>query len=154
MSIWHRFKTRLRKAISAGQGVGNDDDSASGRSFQAVDQKAQIVRLATDVLEGRLGLTEGSGQLLMYLGAFPEAFPYFTVLFDERQLREVVPIFGAVQNAADRFHPLPGSRDRHLWDADVVAKRDQDRETFEATVRAHVTEACRNIIVWLSANQA
>jgi hypothetical protein len=87
----------------------------------------------------------------MYMGGFPDAFPYFTVLFKEHQLRETIPIFGAVHSAAvDQFHPLPGSEDRHLWNADVVAKRDRDRETFEATARPQVEDACRKIVKWLS----
>jgi hypothetical protein len=149
MSIWHRLKTSVRKAFSAGQGATNHE-SAQGGSFQAADQKAQILRLATGVLDGRLGVFEGAGQLLLYMGGFPDAFPHFTVLFEEHQLREIIPVLGAMQRGADQFHPLPGSRDRHLWDAEVVAKRDRERETFEATARPQLEDACRKIVNWLS----
>jgi len=149
MSFWGRIKFSLKQAFSAGQRA-TDAEAVDGGPFQA-HQKAQIIHLATEILDGRLGLIDGSSQLLLYMGGFPEAFPHFTVLFDERQLQDVIPILGEVRIAADRFHPLPGSPDRQHWSAEVIAKRDHDRETFESSIRPQVTEACRNIVHWLNA---
>jgi hypothetical protein len=149
MSIWRRLKSRLQRAFSADEGA-TKEQSAQELPFRAEDQKARILHLATGVLAGRLGLIEGSRQLHFCMGGFPDAFPYFTRLFEEQQLEELIPIFGGVAAAAEQFSPLPGSPDRHLWNAEVVAKRDRDREAFEASMRPQVHDACRKIMKWLS----
>ena len=73
MSFWGRIKFSLKQAFSAGQRA-TDAEAVDGGPFQA-HQKAQIIHLATEILDGRLGLIDGSSQLLLYMGGFPEAFP-------------------------------------------------------------------------------
>jgi hypothetical protein len=149
MSIWSRFKANLHQVFFTGE-HGAVKQQAGGSEIHAVHERAQIIRLATEVLDGKLGVIEGSWQLNLYLGGFPDAFPHFAVLFDDRQLQEIIPVFGEVRSACDRFYPLPGSPDRHLWSAEVVAKKDRDREIYEAMAYPQVTEACRKIVTWLN----
>jgi hypothetical protein len=148
MSIWRRLMGGIYRALVGDRSVANDALAES--PFQASDQKAEIVRLAKQILERESGLIEGTSQLNLYLGRFPDAFPHFMILFEERQLREVLPILIEVEGAMDRFSPLPGSPDRHLWSREVIEQRDRERERFETLMRPQAEEACRKILTWLS----
>jgi len=98
-----------------------------------------VVEAATDMLQGRLGLTEGCRRLA---GLANEVVP-------DWRLDSDFVVFGGMASETDTY---PVGAAREYWSSQALEREDEKRAKYEATVRDSVLKACANVIARFSAS--
>jgi hypothetical protein len=97
-----------------------------------------VVGAATDMLQGRLGLTEGCRRLA---GLAHDVVPDWRIDAD-------FVVFGAVASETDNY---PVGAARAHWNPEALEREDAKRAKYEGAVRDSVLKACGNVIARFTA---
>ena len=104
---------------------------AESRWLVTLIPKWQARELALDIVDGRIGLIEGSVRLARSRWEIEPAAP---------DLRHLFTPFVAVSSETDH---LPLADDRAHWNADALRAKDDEARSYEESARPAIVVACR-----------